>query len=80
MVLHDSDHPLAALDNRAINLESGTSNRLILSKNEVQNILFMCETIFQTLNFPGAFNQIRIEFSRIQMGKTRVGLYVLCHA
>ena len=34
MVLHQTDHPLAALDNRAINLESGTSNRLILSASE----------------------------------------------
>ena len=36
MVLHDTDHPLAALDNRAINLESGTSNRLILKASEVK--------------------------------------------
>ena len=35
MVLHETDHPLAALDNRAITLESGTSNRLILSISEV---------------------------------------------
>ena len=37
MVLHNSDHPLAALDNRAINLESGTSNRMVLSMSEVIN-------------------------------------------
>jgi len=36
MVLHTSDHPLAALDNRAINLESGTSNRWILSTSELK--------------------------------------------
>ena len=50
MVLHETDHPLAALDNRAITLESGTSNRLILSISEV--ILSQSELVsyFESFN------------------------------
>ena len=44
MVLHKNDHPVAALDNRGINLESGTSNRIILTTLDVMTlfVLQMC--------------------------------------
>ena len=51
LVLHQSDHALAALDDRTINLESGTSNRLVITNIDVSRRIESSELVIKIILF-----------------------------